>query len=95
VAPATDRTPSETVVVSLGAGDVILSLDVPRRISARNIIRAKVREIHDVGDRVLVYVDIGRTLTVEITANARDDLGLREGSDVYMVIKTASIRMMT
>jgi molybdate transport system ATP-binding protein len=95
VAPATDRTPSETVVVSLGAGDVILSLDVPRRISARNIIRAKVREIHDVGDRVLVYVDIGRTLTVGVTANARDDLGLREGSDVYMVIKTASIRMMT
>ena len=95
VAPATNSAPGEAVVVSLRAGDIILSLDVPPRISARNIIKASVEEIHDVGDRVLVYVDVGRRLTVEITEGAVNDLDLRPGTEVYLVIKTTSVRMMT
>ncbi len=95
VAPGTKTPPGGTVVISLRAGDIILSMDVPSRISARNIVKASVREIHDVGDRVLVYVDVGHRLTVEITENALNDLGLQPGTDVYLVIKTASIRMMT
>jgi molybdate transport system ATP-binding protein len=89
--PQLDAAPGDKVIVSVRAGDIILSLGVPPMISARNIIKAKVREIHDLGSQVLVFADVGERITVEITPSALADLGLREGSDVYLVIKTNSI----
>ena len=94
VVPALGAAPGDTVMVSVRAGDIILSLDVPPKISARNIIKAVVREIHDLGSQVLVFADVGERVTVEITPSALADLDLREGSDVYLVIKTNSITVM-
>ena len=92
--PAIDAAPGDAVMVSVRAGDVILSLDAPQKISARNIVKAVVREIHDLGSQVLVFTDVGERITVEITPGALADLGLRVGSDVYLVIKTNSITVM-
>ena len=94
VVPKLDAAPGDTVIVSVRAGDIILSLGVPPKISARNIIKAVVREIHDLGSQVLVFADVGQRITVEITPSALADLDLREGSDVYLVIKTNSITVM-
>jgi molybdate transport system ATP-binding protein len=92
--PALEADEGDTVMVSVRAGDIILSLDVPQKISARNIVKAVVREIHELGSQVLVFADVGERVTVEITPGALADLGLREGSDVYLVIKTNSITVM-
>ncbi len=92
--PAIVAAPGDAVMVSVRAGDVILSLDAPQKISARNIVKAVVREIHDLGSQVLVFTDVGERITVEITPGALADLGLRVGSDVYLVIKTNSITVM-
>jgi molybdopterin-binding protein len=81
-------------MVSVRAGDIILSLGVPPMISTRNIIKANVQEIHDLGSQVLVFADVGERITVEITPSALADLRLREGSDVYLVIKTNSITVL-
>ncbi|MCH7801438.1 MAG: TOBE domain-containing protein, partial [Chloroflexi bacterium] len=40
------------------------------------------------------FADVGERTTVEITPRAMADLALREGSDVYLVIKTNSITVM-
>ena len=82
------------VMISIRAGDIILSLDVPRRISARNLVAAVISEIHVLGQRVLVYADIGTLLVVEITASAMSDLALREGQEVYLIVKANSIMVM-
>lgn len=82
-------------MVSVRAGDIILSLEAPQKISARNIVKAVVREIHDLGSQVLVFADVGERITVEITSGALADLSLRVGSDVYLVIKTNSITVMS
>ena len=90
-APAVSRQPGDPVIICIRAGDVILALDVPPRMSARNIVGAVIEEIHVLGPRVLVYADVGTRLVVEITSNALRDLELREGQRVYLVIKTNSI----
>ena len=47
--------------------------------------------MHTLGPRVLVYVDVGAILVVEITPWAVADLNLHEGQDVYLIIKSTSI----
>ena len=81
----------DETTVSIRAADIILALDVPSRISAQNIVRGRVEEMHTLGPRVLVYVDVGAILVVEITPWAVADLNLREGQDVYLIIKSTSI----
>ena len=94
ISPPIDGPSGSPVMVSLRASDIILSLDAPSRISARNIVRAVVDEIHEVGPHVLVYVDIGERLVAEITRAALRELDLRAGAEVYLVIKTSSIGVM-
>ena len=81
----------DTISISIRAGDILLAVDRPRRISARNIVEGRVQAVHRVDSNVLVYADIGAPLLVEITPEALDSLELREGQEVYLVIKSSSI----
>lgn len=81
----------EKVMVSIRAGDIILALGPPTKLSARNTLEASISEIHTVGHRVLVYIDVGTQLVAEITLDALRDLDLREGQQVHLIIKTNSI----
>jgi molybdate transport system ATP-binding protein len=85
------RQPDETVMISVRAGDIIVALDVPPKISARNVIGAVIDDLHVLDDRVLVYADIGERIVVEITRAALEDLGFQKGQEVYLIIKTNSI----
>ena len=91
VCPPTDALPGESVTVSLRAGDVILSMGAPPLTSARNTVPAVIRELREAGGRVLVHVDIGDRLVVEVTPASASDLALKPGRDVCLVIKTNSI----
>ncbi len=81
----------ETVMVSLGAGEIILALEVPSKMSAQNAIPAKVEAIHAADSRVLVYSDVGARIVAEITPGALRDLELREGQDLYLIVKSTSL----
>ena len=81
-------------MISIRAGDVILSLDIPSRISARNAIKTVIEEIHLLGQRVLVYTNIGERLAVEITPGSLRELDLQVGQQIYAIIKTNSIMVM-
>ena len=85
------RNEGESLTVSIRAGDIIVSRQIPPQTSARNAIRAIVSEIHTVDSRVLVYADIGTRVVVEITPNSLDALGLREGTEIYLIIKANSV----
>jgi molybdopterin-binding protein len=50
-----------------------------------------VAEIHRVDSRVLVYADIGTRVVVEITLNSMEALELREGTEMYLIIKANSV----
>ena len=85
------RNEGESLTVSIRAGDIIVSRQIPPQTSARNAIRATVSEIHAVDSRVLVYADIGTRVVVEITPNSLEALGLREGTEIYLIIKANSV----
>lgn len=55
---------------------------------------ARIEELHVVGPRVLVYVDVGARLVVEITPNALAELELKVGQTVQLIIKTNSIMVL-
>ena len=89
--PEVNANEGDSVTVSIRAGDILLALDEPSNISAQNILRGTVEEVHGVGAQVLVYVDVGARLVVEITPSSLHDLGIGTGKDVYVIIKSTSI----
>ncbi len=91
VGPPTTAVPGERVTISIRAGDIILSLGVPPLMSARNAAPSVIRDLHEVGGRVLVNLDIGDRFVAEVTPASASELGLRSGQDVHVVIKSNSI----
>ena len=91
LAAGVQRAEGETLTVSIRAGDIIMSRQIPPQTSARNAIPARVSEIHMVDSMVLVYADIGTRVAVEITPNSLDALGLREGTEIYLIMKANSV----
>ena len=81
----------DTISIAIRAGDIIVAVDRPWRISARNILKSVIQGIHRVDGNVLLYADAGAPLVVEITPEALDSLELREGQEVFLVIKSSSI----
>ena len=91
VAPRISRKKGDLLMVSIGAGDIIIALEPPPMLSARNVVRARIEEVHRIEGTVLLFVDIGERLIVEVTPGALKDLGLEAGREVYLIIKTNSI----
>ena len=91
VGPPTSAVPGEQVTISIRAGDIILSLGVPPKTSARNAAPSMIRDLHEVGGRVLVYLDIGDQFIAEVTPASASELGLAVGMDVHVVIKSNGI----
>ena len=90
-APYVDARPGDMLTVSIRAGDIILTLDVPSRISAQNILPGRIGELHMHGPRVLAHVDVGVQIAVELTPRAVTDLALRDGLPVYLIVKSNSV----
>jgi molybdopterin-binding protein len=67
------------------------------KISARNILKGKVQKIvkGPVSTEVLVEIPGGEVITSVITRESADNLQLKEGNEVYAVIKATSVMIAT
>lgn len=67
------------------------------QISARNTLRGKVVEISrgTVAAKVKVDVGGGNVITSTVTVEAVDELGLKDGSEVTVVIKASDVMLAT
>ena len=63
------------------------------KISARNILKGKVKEIKTgaVNTEVTVELPGGNTIVSIITKESADRLGLAKGKEVYAVIKASNV----
>ena len=63
------------------------------KISARNVLKGKVKKIVHGAVNSEVYIELkgGYELTSIITKTSADNLDLKEGKDVYAVIKASSV----
>ena len=80
-----------SAIVSIRASDIILSKIKPTGLSARNIIAARVKEVHSTDSSVLVECDIGESIYVEITSMSQSELGIYSDTEVFLIIKASSI----
>ena len=81
--------------VQLLARDIILATEPPRGLSVRNALQGVITDLaEDVGNAVLVKVDIGAGAAVlaRVTRHAIQDLGLRPGMGVWVLVKAVSAR---
>jgi molybdate transport system ATP-binding protein len=82
----------ERVRIGLRAEDILIAADPPGRISARNVMAARVVRCDREGSGVLVHLDAGERLVAKITPAAADALALAPGVGVHLVIKAQALR---
>jgi molybdate transport system ATP-binding protein len=81
--------------VGIRAGDLLLAIEIPRGLSARNIVPGIVRTVERRDVLISVVVDCsGTAFEVHLTLAARDALQLAPGKSVWVVVKTHSCHLM-
>jgi len=82
------------VAISVHPWEIALEpAGTPAHGSPRNRLAATVRSVTAVGGQVRVALDAGQPLVAEVTATARDELGLRPGAEVVAVWKASATRV--
>ena len=92
--PLTRAQPGQPIGVAIRAGDILLALERPDGISARNIFPATVISV--VRRDVMMVVEVeagpgpGVRLEAHLTLAAQNSLSIRQGNPVWVVVKTYS-----
>ena len=95
IIPYTDIEVGEIVPVAIRAEDIIISLEPNLSVSARNILPGKIQYLDVKSERTWVSILVEwHHLAVKITHEAREQLQLREGLQVYCVIKASAINLL-
>ena len=94
-APLAHGEAGERVRLAIRAGDILLAVEEPRGLSARNILRGQLTSLTREGPTVHAIVDAGARFQVHLTPSARDALRLAAGDPVWLVIKTHSFRIVS
>jgi molybdate transport system ATP-binding protein len=91
-APLCHAPPGSAIDVGVYADDLLLCLEAPAGLSARNALRCMVTRLDVIGHEVLVTLEVaGTALRARITPDAQRELGLVEGMTAVALIKTAAI----
>jgi molybdate transport system ATP-binding protein len=90
--PRLESAPGARVRLFVLARDVMLALDRPQRISARNVLQGEIADILVEDGRALVRLaQGGETLLSAVTPDAVMELGLTPGMSVYAVVKSVAV----
>jgi molybdate transport system ATP-binding protein len=85
---------SSRLRVGIRAGDILLAIEKPVGLSARNVLAGRLVSLERRDMIVSARVDCGVEMDVYLTLAARDSLNLAEGREVWLVIKTHSCHLM-
>jgi molybdate transport system ATP-binding protein len=88
------RTPvGGEIRVAIRAGDILLANQPPQGISARNVLRGTLDNIRLEGATMIATVLVGCSFVVHLTPGGLESLGIRQGSPVWLIVKTYSCRV--
>jgi molybdate transport system ATP-binding protein len=94
--PLSDAPPGSVESVGFYADEVLLCLERPRGLSARNVLAARVERLDAIEHEVLVTLAVGgERLLARLTPAAVRELALREGSEAIAIIKTSAIHRLS
>jgi molybdate transport system ATP-binding protein len=92
--PLTRVGPGQPIRVGIRAGDIMLATSPPQGLSARNVIAGTLTSLKKCDVVVVAHVDCGAGFEVHLTPGAVRALQLAAGSQVWLVIKTYSCRVL-
>jgi molybdate transport system ATP-binding protein len=84
-------------LVAVRADEILIAVERPRGLSARNVVAARVDAIESGGESVRLRATLDGTTArvwVELTAGAVRELDLGVGRAIFLVIKTRSFRVL-
>ncbi len=66
------------------------------KLSARNALKGTVKEIERGSVNAVVKLDVGgQELTSMVTMDAINDMGIKEGDEVYAIVKASNVILAT
>lgn len=89
----TERASRESALFQLSSKDVTLFKGRPEASSARNLLSCRVARIFESGNRIGVELDCGgRSLVSQLVREAARELEIKEGSEIYAIVKASAFR---
>ena len=83
----------DSVKVAIRAGDILLAVERPIGLSARNVMEGRIASMEQRGTMVIARVDCGVRFVVHVTPGAVRALGLAADRRVWLVLKTHSCHL--
>ena len=72
--------------------DLLLAAERPGRLSARNVLPARITGLEERDGNVWVHLHAGEPLVAKVTRGAARALALAEGGEVHVIVKAQAIR---
>lgn len=94
--PRSALAPGSRLLLSVPADEIVLALEHPAGLSARNAVAARVESVQAVGATRLVTARVSADappLVAEVTADARAELHVVPGTELFLLIKTTAITL--
>ena len=79
--------------IRVSADDILVATERPNSISAGNILPGTIRKMDRLDGEAILTVLAGDEFLVRVTASAAKRLGLKEGTAVFLIIKTRSFSL--
>jgi molybdate transport system ATP-binding protein len=83
----------DRVLIAIRAGDILLAMEKPRGLSARNLWQGSIVSLEERGAVVAARIDCGDVFQVQVTRSAARELALGPGGTVWVVVKTHSCHL--
>jgi molybdate transport system ATP-binding protein len=90
--PLSTARPGSSIRIAIRAGDIMVAVEEPHGLSARNVLPGVVRSLRREGATVVAHVAAGPLFEIHLTPGALESLRLVAGGRVWVVIKTYSCR---
>jgi molybdopterin-binding protein len=95
LAPRTEAAADTQLFVAVRSADIALATEVHEGLSIQNQVPGRILRLHDHEGKVLVEVDVGRSMFLEVSRRAANDLRLAPGKSVVCLFKALGIRYLS
>jgi molybdate transport system ATP-binding protein len=85
----------ETVRIAIRAGDILLALERPSGLSARNILQGTLQSVEQRSATTICKVHAGAVFEVHVTLSAARALNLHAGRELWLILKTYSCHVVS
>lgn len=94
--PRVGEAETDSQMIAVRSQDIFISSNRPNGLSARNILPAVVRRVVAAGNKHLVFCALEQSdveLAVDVTAASLQELDIRPGTLVFLIIKSSALQL--